>query len=159
MICTVKTSDQRAFRPASWIVVGAIVGLVACAGSAASSPTAAIPSGNATPTDVKVTLADFRVEAPATSFKVGVPYRFVVTNSGTVNHEFMVVPPPKAGESSDDLDKVALGRIDDADLTPGSTKTVTVTFTKPLAAGGLELACHVAGHYEKGMRAPIAVTS
>ncbi len=155
---TVKPSNHRAFRSSLFLVLVAMLGFVACAGSSGFSPATVTPSGSGTATDVKVTLADFRVEAPTTSFRVGVPYRFVVTNSGTVNHEFMVVPPPKAGESSDDLDKVALGRIDDADFPPGITHTVMVTFTKPGASGSLEFACHVAGHYDKGMRAPITVT-
>jgi uncharacterized cupredoxin-like copper-binding protein len=124
---------------------------VACSGSSAVS--------NAQPTDVTVTLTNFKINAPVTTYRVGVPYRFVVTNSGTVNHEFMVVPPPQAGESSDDLDKVALGRIDDASFTPGSTQSVTVTFTKLETSGSLEFACHVPGHYEQGMRMPITVTA
>jgi uncharacterized cupredoxin-like copper-binding protein len=69
----------------------------------------------------------------------------------------MVVPPPKAGESSEDLDKVAIGRIDDGTFAPGTTQTLTVTFTKPETAGTLEFACHVAGHYEQGMHIPITV--
>jgi uncharacterized cupredoxin-like copper-binding protein len=124
---------------------------VACSGSSAVS--------NAQPTDVKVTLSNFKIESSVTTYKVGFPYRFVVTNSGSVNHEFMVVPPSQAGESSDDLDKVALGRIDDASFTLGSTQTVTVTFTKPETSGALEFACHVPGHYEQGMRMPITVTA
>jgi uncharacterized cupredoxin-like copper-binding protein len=106
-----------------------------------------------------VTLTNFKIDATVTTYKVGVPYRFVVTNRGTVNHEFMVVPPPQAGESSDDLDKVALGRIDDASFTPGSTQSVTVTFTKLETSWTLEFACHVPGHYEQGMRMPITVTA
>jgi uncharacterized cupredoxin-like copper-binding protein len=124
---------------------------VACSGSSGVS--------NAAPTDVTVTLRDFKINPSVTTYKVGVPYRFVVTNSGSVNHEFMVVPPPQGSESSDDLDKVAVGRIDDASFIPGSTQTVTVTFTKPETSGALEFACHVPGHYEQGMRMPITVTA
>jgi uncharacterized cupredoxin-like copper-binding protein len=123
---------------------------VACSGSSALS--------NAQPTDVTVTLRDFKINPTVTTYKVGVPYHFVVTNSGSVNHEFMVVAPPTLGESADDLDKEALGRIDDASFTPGSTQTITVTFTKPESSGTLEFACHVPGHYEQGMHLPITVT-
>jgi uncharacterized cupredoxin-like copper-binding protein len=131
------------------VIAGALS--VACSGSSAVS--------NAQSTDVTVTLTNFKIDAPVTTYKVGVPYRFVVTNRGTVNHEFMVVPPPQTGESSEDLDKIALGRIDDAGFTPGSTQTVTLTFSKPETSGALEFACHVPGHYEQGMRMPITVTA
>src|SRR5712692_9147672 len=85
------TSAHPTFRPAFFVALVALGGLIACSGASSSSPANATSSGQTTPTDVKVTLTDFRVDAPPTSFKVGVPYRFVVTNGGTVNHEFMVV--------------------------------------------------------------------
>jgi uncharacterized cupredoxin-like copper-binding protein len=146
--------EQYPPRPRAAVCLVAVVACflaVACSGSSADS--------NAQPTDVNVTLRDFKINPSVTTYKVGVPYHFVVTNSGSVNHEFMVVSPPKPGESSDDLDKEALGRIDDANLKPGSTQTVTVTFTKPVTAGTLEFACHVPGHYEQGMHLPITVTA
>jgi uncharacterized cupredoxin-like copper-binding protein len=146
--------DWHPPRPRGAVFLVAVVAcllVVACSGSS--------PISNAQPTDVTVTLRDFRVTSSVTTYKVGVPYRFVVTNSGSVNHEFMVVPPPKAGESSDDLDKEALGHIDDANFPPGNSQTVTVTFTKPESSGALEFACHVPGHYEQGMHLPISVTT
>jgi uncharacterized cupredoxin-like copper-binding protein len=147
-------SDWHPPRPRGKVCLVAVVAcllVVACSGSSAVS--------NTQPTDVTVTLRDFKVTSSVTTYKVGVPYRFVVTNSGSVNHEFMVVTPPKPGESSDDLDKEALGRIDDASFPPGTTQTVTVTFTQPVPSGTLEFACHVPGHYEQGMHLPITVTA
>jgi len=47
---------------------------------------------------------------------------------------------------------------DDADgvsLPAGATKTLTYTFQHP---GTLSYACHVAGHYEAGMKGTIIVT-
>ena len=44
-----------------------------------------------------------------------------------------------------------------ADLPPGATETLEITFTTPAPAGTLELACYVPGHYEAGMHLPIAV--
>jgi uncharacterized cupredoxin-like copper-binding protein len=144
------TISRRAFRPFFLAGLATLLSAVACAGS--SAPTSGAP------TEIKVTMADFSYAAPVTTFKVGVPYRFVVTNSGKVNHEFMVVSPPTTGESSEDLDKSALGRIDDSTFPPGSTQTLDVTFTKAQTSGVLEFACHVSGHYEQGMRLPITVT-
>jgi uncharacterized cupredoxin-like copper-binding protein len=153
-VSTIRRANRRprsATRPVVLVGLVALLASVACAGPA--------PSPTAQSSDVKVTMTDFKYAAPATAFKVGVPYRFVVTNSGSVNHEFMVVSPQTAGQSSEDLDKLALGRIDDETFPPGSTQMVTVTFTKPQGAGTLEFACHVAGHYEQGMHIPITVSS
>jgi uncharacterized cupredoxin-like copper-binding protein len=122
--------------------------------AACASPT---PSG---PVEVQVTLTDFAVQSSMTEFKVGVPYHFVVTNKGAVNHEIMIMPPvdPSSGMTMAQMDEMALGMIEEDDMPAGATETMDVTFTKPAAAGELEFACHVPGHYEAGMRLPITVT-
>jgi uncharacterized cupredoxin-like copper-binding protein len=66
---------------------------------------------------------------------------FSVTNSGQAVHEF------KIGQMADVFnDDPAAPEV--ADITPGSTKTITYTFdgTGPYAYG-----CHAAGHFENGM--------
>lgn len=123
------------------------------------------PGGSTTPnpqaTQVMVTLSDFKVEASQTTFKVGVPYRFVVTNakSSTANHEFMVIPP-MSGDNMDmeQLDKMALTYITADKLPPGATQSVDYTFQKPYAQGELEFACYVGSHYSLGMHTPVSVT-
>jgi len=126
------------------VLVAAVV--VACGGGAAS--------GNAT--TVTVTLTDFKIDSSLTSFSVGVPYHFVVTNKGAITHEFEIMPPGQAENTPDQLPKTALAGIKGNDLTPGTTKTLDYTFTQA-PAGGLEFACHMAGHYEAGMHLPITV--
>lgn len=125
--------------------------LAACSGGA--SPT---PSG---PVDVTVTLTDFKVESSLTNFKVGVPYHFIFTNKGAVNHEIMIMPvvSADANMTMEEMDKMALGMIEEDEMPAGATGTLDVTFTEPAPAGKLEFACHVAGHYEAGMRLPITV--
>jgi hypothetical protein len=46
---------------------------------------------------VNVTLSDFKIAASQTTFKVGVPYHFVVTNAqqSTTNHELMTRACPQ----------------------------------------------------------------
>ena len=121
--------------------------------AACASPT---PSG---PVEVKVTLTDFAVQSSLTEFKVGVPYHFVFTNNGAVNHEIMIMPvvDPAMGMSMAQMDEMALGMIEEDDMPPGGTGTLDITFTEPAEAGKLEFACHVPGHYEAGMRLPITV--
>lgn len=122
--------------------------------------TAAILSACASgPKDVKVTLSDYQIDTDLTSFEVGKTYRFVITNEGTVNHEFMVMAPMMGGMemSMEEMDAMALGMVEADELTPGTTQTLEITFPDPAEAGTLEFACHEEGHYEQGMHLPISV--
>ena len=112
--------------------------------------------------EVTITLTDFGVEASRTRFEVGVPYHFVVTNNGVINHEIMIMPPLSEDEMAmnmdmHELDEMALAMIEEDELTPGTTKTFDYTFTEPAPDGTLEFSCHVEGHYVAGMKLPITV--
>jgi len=121
------------------LVVTAFV-VSACGGTTASS--------GKQPVDVQVTLTEFKIDSSVTDFTVGTPYHFIVTNKGTVAHDWMIMP-----QGEQDASK-ALIKVADTDLQPGKTVTRDFTFTQ---AGGLEFACHVAGHYEAGMHTSITV--
>ena len=113
------------------------------------------------PNTVRVTLSDYKIEASQTSFKVGVPYHFVVTNaqSSSARHELMLMVPMRGdGMSMDDMDRMALVHVNADELPPGATRSVDVTFQKPAAQGELEFACHIGSHYSLGMHTPITVT-
>ncbi len=125
--------------------------LAACGGGGGGAA-----SGNAT--TVTVTLTDFKIDSSLTTFSVGVPYHFVVTNKGAVAHEFVIMPPdPTAQGSETQLPSTALAGIMGKDLAAGTTKTLDYTFTQAAPASGLELACHLPGHYDAGMHTPITV--
>lgn len=113
-------------------------------------------------TEVKITLTEFAMESSVTDFQVGVPYQFVVTNEGAVEHEIMIMPPlmeDQMGMAMDmeELDKTALAMIEASELPTGATASFDYTFTEPAPAGTLEFACHTPGHYENGMKLPITV--
>jgi uncharacterized cupredoxin-like copper-binding protein len=113
-------------------------------------------------TEVKITVKEFGIESSLTNFEVGVPYHFVVTNEGSVDHEIMIMPPlttDQAGMGMDmgTMDQMALAMIPAEDLTPGTTRSFDLTFTEPASAGALEFACHTPGHYEANMKLPITV--
>lgn len=138
---------NRQFR-VGLLVVGTLLAallLSACGGS---------PSG---PVTVNVTATEYKFESSMTTFKVGVPYHFVVTNKGTMEHEFMIIKPEPTSVGSDQLDSDALAHIEEADLQPGQTASVDYTFLQAAPEGTLEFACHLAGHYEQGMHTPITV--
>lgn len=110
----------------------------------------------------RFSLTDYAIESSQTSFEVGVPYHFVVTNKGATNHEIMIMPPFTEEQMSmnmymEEMDKMALVMIEEDELEPGKTMTLDYTFTEPAPAGTLEFACHSTGHYEQGMMLPITV--
>jgi len=110
--------------------------------------------------NVNVTLTDFGIESSLVTFDVGVPYHFIVTNEGAVAHELMLMEPMMAGMEDmtmEEMDAMALAHVEEDDLPPGATQTLDYTFTEPAPAGGLEMSCHIEGHYEAGMKLPITV--
>jgi len=109
--------------------------------------------------DVNVTLTDFGIESSVTKFQVGVPYHFIITNEGQVNHELMIMEPMMAGSNMtmEEMDAMALAYVEEDELTPGATQRLDYTFTEPAPAGSLEFSCHIVGHYEAGMKLPITV--
>lgn len=146
-------------------VVVLLMSLIVCALLfAACGPGATLPTQPATqkPIEVRVTMNEFKIEPAMTNFKVGVPYRFMVTNKGTVNHDFTISPPVMQhggmAMSTEDAHENALAVIDANDMPPGATKTVDLTFTKSYSPAELEAACHTPGHYESGMHVPLTVT-
>jgi uncharacterized cupredoxin-like copper-binding protein len=131
------------------LVIAAML-LVACSGQ----------SGGET-VEVQVTLTEFGFDASLTDFKVGVPYRFVVTNAGTVNHEIMIMAPlteEDTGMDMHELDETALAMIEEDQLPSGATASFEYTFMEAADTGSLEFACHTPGHYEAGMKLPITVS-
>lgn len=130
------------------ILIFAGVVLSACSGGG---------TGSSSPVNVTVTLTDFKYESSLTSFKQGVPYHFTVINNGSVEHELYVMPPATGAMTADEVQKAALFGIGADKLQPGQTATVDYTFTKAYPAGSLEIACHIAGHYEAGMHLAIDV--
>lgn len=134
--------------------------LFAACGPGASSTAPTQPAAQK-PIDVQVTLEEFKIVPSLTTFQVGVPYRFIVSNKGTVNHDFSITPPVMAGMagmSEADMHKNALAVIDAKDLPPGASKTIDLTFSKPMSSSEIEIACHTPGHYESGMKLPISIT-
>lgn len=137
-------------RKALFALIAAGLLLTACGG------------GGQKKNEVKVTLTEFGIESSITEFQVGVPYHFVVTNVGQVNHEIMIMPPLTEdqmgmGMNMQEIDKMALVMIEEDKLTPGKTATMDYTFSEAAPAGTLEFACHTPGHYENGMKLPITV--
>tara|TARA_R110002020_G_scaffold266483_32_gene481460 strand:- start:5494 stop:5979 length:486 start_codon:yes stop_codon:yes gene_type:complete len=89
----------------------------------------------------------------------GETIRFEVTNSGELEHEF-VMDAPDANEKH----KAVMARFPEMEhadpnairLMPGANGEIVWTFTE---AGTFEFACLIPGHYESGMHGPLLVTT
>jgi uncharacterized cupredoxin-like copper-binding protein len=119
-------------------------------GASAPQPGAAgfVAGTGASPRLIRVTAGPGLAFYPATIFVVrGETVTFLVTTMGPTVHEFMVGP-------ADEVAADAPGTSEIADIGMMATKSLTITFDGP---GPYAFACHVAGHYEAGMRGTIAV--
>ncbi len=131
--------------------------LAACGSSTTPSGTQqgqTTPSGSQT---VQVTLSDNKVDSSLTTFTAGMPYHFVVTNTGQVAHQFVMLPMGMGMEhmSVDEMHHAALYMYDS--VAPGETRTFDYTFAMSTAGQSLEFACGTQGHYAVGMQLPFMV--
>lgn len=135
--------------------------LAAACGGSGSSPTASAatsqaPSAEATRVEVRLTDA-MRIEPAQLTVPAGVPVTFVVTNAGTVEHEFVLGDEEVQAEHEEEMSGGGHDMGDDGNavtVAPGATEEHVYTFSEP----GVTLAgCHVPGHYPAGMKAEITV--
>src|SRR6266568_9620360 len=101
--------------------------MAACGNSAApsgSQQTQTTPAGSQV---VQVTLSDNKVQSSLTTFTAGMPYHFVVMNTGQVAHQFAMTPMGMDMEhmSVNEMHHSALYMYDS--VAPGETKTFDYT--------------------------------
>lgn len=110
----------------------------------------------ASETVVKVTLTGYKIEMSRTTVPAGTPVRFEVTNKDGIVHEFVV---ERAGQVDAPLSREVGGKKVESeieDIAPGKTETLEWSFTQP---GAYWAACHIAGHFEAGMKIDFTVTA
>jgi len=110
-------------------------------------------------TQVEITLADNTIDASQTEFQVGVPYTFVITNSGRHAHNFIINPPVSVAGSLEAALNSALLAVPQEQLPVGATVTVEYTFTDSATGQLLEFSCLIRKHYEDGMKLDITVAN
>jgi uncharacterized cupredoxin-like copper-binding protein len=112
----------------------------------------------ATGTQVDVTLGDNTIDSSLTTFQVGVPYTFVITNKGNHAHNFNITQPVSVAGSLDAALQNALLVVPKDQLGGGAQVTVQYTFPDTAASTQLEFSCLITRHYEDGMKLAITVT-
>jgi predicted lipoprotein with Yx(FWY)xxD motif len=100
--------------------------------------------------DVTVIVTEFFVQSAAATFQVGEEYTFDVTNIGDFPHQFYIEAAGASGVPLEaDGDEAAIEQLD-----PGESATLVWTFSEP---GNYQLACHLPGHYPRGMALNVKV--
>ena len=115
------------------------------------------PAASGTGTQVDITLADNTIESSLTTFQVGVPYTFVITNAGRHGHNFNISTPVDLVGSLDAAFSSALLVVPQSQLGPGASVTVEYTFPASAAGQPLEFSCLIRMHYQDGMLLGITV--
>ena len=150
------------------VIIPTMILLAACGTSAPAQPAAtqsAPSAGSGTQassggeTEVDVTLADNTIQSSLTTFKAGVPYRFVIINNGNHLHDFNISTPVSVAGSLDAALAGALLAVKQDQLPVGGGTTVTYTFPASAVGKPLEFSCLIKRHYEDGMKLAITVTS
>ncbi|HLO18107.1 MAG TPA: hypothetical protein VK206_24965 [Anaerolineales bacterium] len=123
-----------------------------------AQPAATEAPSSGSGTKVDITLADNTITASTTTFQVGVPYTFVITNTGRHAHNFNINPPVSIVGSLDEALNKALLAVPQEQLSVGQSATVNFTFPDSAAGQLLEFSCLIRKHYEDGMHVDITVT-
>ena len=126
-----------------------------------SAPTSASQGASSASggTQVMITLADNTIASSLTTFQVGVPYTFVIKNTGNHAHNFNISTPVSVTGSEDASLASALLAVTQDKLPVGGGTTVEYTFPASAVGAKLEFSCLIKRHYEDGMRLAITVTN
>lgn len=152
------------FSPVRFVLIIALVavGVLALAGCSKSKSSS---TGNGTPAGggatVNATLKEWSLSLDRSSAPSG-SVTFSATNSGTVDHEFVVFKTdlapdalPLSGSSVDEAASGVAKKDEIAEFSPGTTKTLALN----LDPGKYVLICNVPGHYQQGLHAAFTVTA
>jgi uncharacterized cupredoxin-like copper-binding protein len=139
------THIKSTFAATGIALTAGITGLQQGTAAHASSP------AQAKAVTVKVTLRDFTVTMSRRQLPAGKTIRFMISNRGKAMHEAVLEP-----FGADDKALSVRGKKYEADdIAPGTTRTVTWTVPQ---AGKYQLACHMPGHFQMGMKTTFRVT-
>lgn len=111
----------RTFAPPTLLCLPLLFVLLMACGRVASSTEVTGPQ------TVKITIGDFLVRSPQTTFVTGTRYHFVVTNQGQHHHDFLIMHPMNTETMvMDEVYQRALAYI--YNIAPGESKTLDFTF-------------------------------
>jgi uncharacterized cupredoxin-like copper-binding protein len=123
--------------------------LAACGGDTEGEEAGAPSAGVAADQTVEVRMLDIKFEPADITVPAGKSIRFVFKNDGKLLHN---------AAFGDEATQQAVGdgkaRRDGPEVSPNQSKDYVRTFSSP---GTLVIGCHVAGHFEAGMKIRLTV--
>jgi hypothetical protein len=146
----------------SLLLFALLLGMVACGGSSTSSSSTddSLPATDTAvptlPPDIIVVLKDTKIVSTVTIFHPGIPYRIVLANQGSKDHQFAVLSTSLniTQMTATQLQKAALAYV--RDIAPG--KSAIIDFTFPPTAGiSYEMASYPKSSSKGGVLLPITV--
>lgn len=139
-------------------VRGAVVAAGLLLLTACSSGTKPATSGTDAVRTVEVSALDtLRFDPASVAVRSGESVRFVVTNAGKADHEFILGDEPVQMAHEEAMSEGNHNQMDamaSLSLKPGETTETTVVFDRP---GEVMFGCHVPGHYKAGMVGVVTV--
>ncbi|MBZ9711816.1 cupredoxin domain-containing protein [Deinococcus multiflagellatus] len=125
---------------------------------------------------LNLTMSDLKFTPAALTLKAGQPVTLRLSNTGKVPHELQIYAKPRVAPTTEAAwdaymkthtlwqgaknlrliqnGKAVGGTFFEVVLAPGAQATLTFTPTK---TGVFEMACHMPGHYEGGMKGTVTV--
>jgi len=107
---------------------------------------------------IKIKAMDnMRYDLNSINVRAGETIRFIVTNTGKLRHEFSIGDVEEQQKHAKMMKAMPNMQHKDPNtisLAPGKTGEIIWKFSD---SGDIEIACHVAGHYESGMKADVMV--
>ncbi|HEY4075579.1 MAG TPA: plastocyanin/azurin family copper-binding protein [Rhizomicrobium sp.] len=106
---------------------------------------------------VSITAGDMRYSLKGLDVKTGETIRFVITNRGPSNHEFVIGNHAFHAQHIKEMEAMPdmpMNEANSVDLKPGESKSLIWQFTK---SGDYLFGCDIPGHFEAGMSGAIRV--
>jgi uncharacterized cupredoxin-like copper-binding protein len=106
---------------------------------------------------VAITAGDMRYSLRGLDVKTGETIRFVITNRGPSNHEFVIGSHTFHAQHIKEMEAMPdmpMNEANSVDLKPGESKSLIWQFTKP---GDYLFGCDIPGHFQAGMSGAIRV--
>jgi uncharacterized cupredoxin-like copper-binding protein len=155
-----NNGTRRRFVWASALWLIAVTGL-ARAHSMSGQPewgTFGVPGkASAVTRTVAITAGDMRYSLKGLDVKTGETIRFVITNHGPSNHEFVIGSHAFHAQHIKEMEAMPdmpMNEANSVDLRPGESKSLIWQFTKP---GDYLFGCDIPGHFQAGMSGAIRV--
>lgn len=149
------TTARSRIAAAALVVVGAVAGICAIAGSSSG----ATPSATLGPEDATVTLTirHSRFTPDHLTVKAGTLVHFVIRNEDPIGHEFIVGDEGVHARHEAGTEASHPPRPGEVSVAPTSTAETTFRFEGTTGAGAVVYACHLPGHFRYGMSGAVDV--